>query len=223
MPNALHVFDMDETLINADCTMVWHQFLVDKGFASHQFIEEDQRLMALYAQGKLDINEYLQFSLSPISHLSKVWLRALIEECIDKHIISTQFPESVRLIDSLKQDNVDILIISASAAFLIEPLAQRMGIKHAIGVDLVDDGQYYHAQISGTPSYREGKVTRLQQWQNKQTKTYHELHFYTDSINDLPLCEYADYVYLVNPCSRLKRYFTERHLPHWTVLNWGSL
>ncbi|MEF1164968.1 HAD-IB family hydrolase, partial [Vibrio parahaemolyticus] len=50
MSKPLYVFDMDEALINADCAMIWNVFLVEKGIATQSnFIEEDQRLMALYA------------------------------------------------------------------------------------------------------------------------------------------------------------------------------
>lgn len=54
MSSPLYVFDLDETLIQGDCAMIWNAFLVDKGIAtSADFIAEDRRLMALYAQGKM--------------------------------------------------------------------------------------------------------------------------------------------------------------------------
>ena len=92
------------------------------------------------------------------------------------------------------------------------------GIPNALGIDLVVADNRYSAEIDGIPSYREGKVTRLKQWLETQPDNYSEIHFYTDSVNDLPLCEYTDYAYLVNPCPRLKEH-TNR--PNWTVLSWG--
>ncbi|MCV5990083.1 HAD-IB family hydrolase, partial [Escherichia coli] len=75
----------------------------------------------------------------------------------------------------------------------------------------------YSAEIAGVPSYREGKVIRLKAWLDSQPESYSEVHFYTDSINDLPLCEYADYAYLVNPCPQLK---ARADNANWTVLSW---
>lgn len=86
-----------------------------------------------------------------------------------------------------------------------------------MGIELVTEDDRYTAKVSGVPSYREGKVTRLEQWLSARDETYSEIHFYTDSINDLPLCERADYAYLVNPCPRLKAIANRSN---WTILHW---
>ncbi|MDW1988439.1 HAD-IB family hydrolase, partial [Vibrio sp. 811] len=70
MSKPLYVFDMDETLINADCAMIWNAFLVEKGIATQSnFIEEDQRLMVLYAEGKMDMEDYLEFCMAPLADM----------------------------------------------------------------------------------------------------------------------------------------------------------
>ena len=52
MTKPLYVFDMDETLVNADCAMLWHEFLVEQKIATNpNFIAEDKRLMGLYVKG----------------------------------------------------------------------------------------------------------------------------------------------------------------------------
>lgn len=218
MPKPLYVFDMDETLINGDCAMIWNVFMVEKGIATQpNFIEEDQRLMALYAKGQMNMEDYLQFSMAPLANLSMMQVNKLVEECVETHILSKQFTQAKILIEQLSQDGIDMVIISASVTFLVEAVGRRLGISTALGIDLIETDNRYTAKISGIPSYREGKVTRLKQWLDAQTDTYSEIHFYSDSINDLPLCEFADYAYLVNPCPRLKAHANK---PNWTVLSW---
>lgn len=218
MSKPLYVFDMDETLINADCAMIWNEFLVEKGIATEpNFIEEDQRLMKLYAEGKMDMEDYLEFCMSPLSNVPIEQVNMLVAECVDKQILPKQFKQSKTLIEQLTRDGVDMVIISASVTFLVEAVGQGIGIPTALGIDLVEQQGSYSAEISGIPSYREGKVTRLQQWLEAQSESYSEVHFYTDSINDLPLCQHADFAYLVNPCPRLKEHANQ---PNWTVLNW---
>ncbi len=218
MSHLLYVFDMDETLINADCSMLWNAFLVEKGIATEpNFLEEDQRLMGLYAQGELDMEDYLAFAMAPITHLPIAEVHQLVEECLNSHVMPTLFQSASSLLEQLKRDGIDILIISASVSFLVEAVARRLGLTQALGIDIVEKEGCYSAQISGVPSYREGKVTRLEAWVKQQPKSYSEVHFYTDSINDLPLCEYADYAYLVNPCPQLAEF---SHRENWTVLNW---
>ncbi|WJT10680.1 HAD family hydrolase [Vibrio harveyi] len=219
MSKPLYVFDMDETLINADCAMIWNEFLVEKGIATEpNFIEEDLRLMGLYAEGKMEMEDYLVFSMKPIENMPIKEVNALVEECVEKHILAKQYPQAKTLIEQLSGDGIDMVIISASVTFLVTAVGRHLGIPTALGIDLVVSDNRYTAEIDGIPSYREGKVTRLKQWLATQAKSYSEIHFYTDSINDLPLCECANYVYLVNPCPRLK---VHADRPNWTLLNWG--
>lgn len=218
MSTPLYVFDMDETLINADCAMIWNEFLVEKGIAADAgFIAEDQRLMGLYADGKLDMEDYLNFSMAPLADMPKADVDALVAECVESHILAQQFNQSKTLIAQLQRDNIDMVIISASVTFLVQAVGRRLGIPVALGIDLVESNNRYTSQILGVPSYREGKVIRLNQWLAAQDKDYSEVHFFTDSINDLALCEHADFAYLVNPCPKLKAHANQ---PNWTILSW---
>ncbi len=218
MSKPLYVFDMDETLINADCAMIWNAFLVEKGIATEpNFIEEDKRLMKLYAEGKMNMEDYLEFSMAPLSNMPIEQVKTLVAECVETQILPKQFRQSKTLIEQLTRDGIDMIIISASVAFLVETVARRLGISTSLGIDLIERLGTYSAEISGIPSYREGKVTRLQQWLAAAPESYTEIHFFTDSINDLALCQYADFAYLVNPCPRLEVYANQ---PNWTVLRW---
>ena len=218
MSKPLYVFDLDETLVNADCAMIWNAFLVEKGIATQAgFIEQDLHLMRLYAEGKMNMEDYLAFSMAPVANMPIEQVNALVEECVETRILAKQFRQSKSLIEQLSRDSIDMVIISASVTFLVAAVGHRLGISTALGIDLVARDNRYTAEIEGIPSYREGKVTRLKQWLAKQPVSYTEIHFFSDSINDLPLCEYADFAYLVNPCPRLK---VHAGRPNWTLLHW---
>ncbi|OEF28108.1 HAD family hydrolase [Vibrio rumoiensis] len=219
MTNPLYVFDMDETLINADCAMLWHEFLVEQGIVTtSDFLEQDKALMALYAKGEMDMQDYLNFSIAPLSQLNITQVADLADQCVEEKILPKLFPQAKMLIEALHQQKVTMLIISASVSFLVTAVAKRIGIQHAIGIDLVERNCGYTPNILGTPSYQEGKVVRLQQWNNNQSESFSEIHFYTDSINDLALCEHADFAYLVNPCERLVK---QAQGTPWQILSWG--
>ena len=204
MSKPLYVFDMDETLINGDCSMIWNAFLVQKGVVNQpEFLSEDKRLMDLYIQGKMNMQEYLDFAMAPLSELSTNEVDKLVEECVESEILGQQFTQAKSLIESLSKENIDMLMISASVTFLVAAVGKQIGITHALGIDLQVENNCYTSCIQGVPSYREGKVTRLEQWLASRADQYTDIHFYTDSINDLPLCEFADHAYLVNPCPQL--------------------
>lgn len=219
MSQPLYVFDMDDTLFDADCAMLWNAFLVEEGIVTTPgFLEQDRQMMVRYTNGEMKMEDYLAFAMAPLAGMPKAQLAALVERCVDKHILPKLFPQAEALLRQLKQDGVTMVIISASVAFLVEAIARRIGIEHAIGINLVETEDSYTATIHGTPSYREGKVTCLEQWLLTRPEDYSEVHFYTDSINDLPLCLHADYAYLVNPCAQLVQHADREN---WQVLNWG--
>ncbi|MFK0570528.1 HAD family hydrolase [Endozoicomonas sp.] len=220
MSKPLYVFDLDHTLIGSDCMMEWHKFLVEKGVVSDpNFLAEERHLMSLYGKGKLNMESYLAFSLTPLKSINKADIHALVSECVETRILTTHYLEARKLLTHLNQGNHQLLMISASVTFLVEPIGQRLGIQQSLGINLLEDSGCYTPVIQGIPSYREGKVTRLQEWLALQTGTFDEIHFYTDSINDLPLCQFADFSYLVNPCARLAKY---KEHQNWTVLSWDA-
>lgn len=110
-----------------------------------------------------------------------------------------------------------MLIISASVSLLVQAVAAALEIDQALGIDveMVDGG--YSGVIAGIPSYQQGKVARLAQWREAHPQYDGEVTFYTDSINDLPLCLHADRVRLVNPRPQLQAAGAGYG---WPVLSW---
>ena len=62
----------------------------------------------------------------------------------------------------------ELLIITATNRFITEPIANEFKIDNLIACEPEEiDGQYT-GKVSGTPSYGEGKVTRLNEWLDNQ-------------------------------------------------------
>lgn len=218
MKQPLYIFDLDETLIAGDSAMLWHQFLVKKGIITDLlFLAEDRHLMALYAEGKLDMLEYLDFAMAPLRHLTKVQVDELVDECVQTCILPTLYPQARQLLDELKQANITTLLISATVSFIVHKVARKLGIQHAMGIDMQVKNGGYSAEVVGIATYREGKVKRFQSWLAEQEVAYGTTYFYTDSINDLPLCEYAQHPRVVNPCPQLQLHAEEKG---WQQLAW---
>jgi phosphoserine phosphatase len=98
------------------------------------------------------------------------------------------------------------------------PIADALGVQHLIAVQLQQDALgWMTGEIEGVPSFREGKVQRMQQWLAQQGLERRAVHitFYSDSINDLPLLEQADHPVATNPDERLRALALERG---WRIL-----
>ena len=88
-----------------------------------------------------------------------------------------------------------------------------------IAVELERNAQgWITGEIKGTPSFREGKVTRVGQWLAARGLDWAdvEMSFYSDSMNDLPLLEKARHPVATNPDARLRQLATQRG---WRILD----
>lgn len=222
MEKSLYVFDLDGTLKEGDCVRQWIDFLQKKGIISPDDFPQDiyQTFVADYDRGDMCMDGFIHHVMAPLAQMPIDTIKVMVDECVETDISPTVFVEATALIADLKQDKIDMIIISASMSFLVESTARYLGIPNALGIDLVEKNLCYGTKILGVPSYQEGKVTRLKQWlASQQDKAFSRIHFYTDSINDLPLCHLADEVCLVNPNDKFKR---QGQANGWSVLTWHT-
>jgi HAD superfamily hydrolase (TIGR01490 family) len=111
-----------------------------------------------------------------------------------------------------------VMIVTATNEFVTRPIAQAFGVQELIAVELARDSEgWITGEISGVPSFKEGKVLRVEQWLSVHQKNWQDVQitFYSDSINDLPLLQQAQIPVAVNPDTRLRQLATDRG---WRIL-----
>lgn len=218
MSHPLFVFDLDHTLISVDSSSLWNRYLVQHSIATQtNFLQSEEELMSIYASGNMDIQHYVSTIMKPLENISVVEEDNIVENFVEREIVPKIYPQARQLIQSLQQQGQKLLIISASVSLLVRAIAKRLTIDHAIGIDVTIINGCYSGIIHGVASYQQGKITCLQQWLKNHSDYDGKLTFYTDSINDLPLCQYADAIFLVNPCERLAQ---AGIIYNWPVLHW---
>ena len=95
----------------------------------------------------------------------------------------------------------------------MEPIASLHEVDSYLGcVFEVVDGRYT-GELSGIPTYKEGKITALDTWLDSQGAKAKIIHFYSDSINDRPLLERADQAFVVDPDQSLAELANDRGWP----------
>jgi HAD superfamily phosphoserine phosphatase-like hydrolase len=128
-------------------------------------------------------------------------------------------PEALALVRSHQHAGDTVMIVTATNEFVTRPIAQAFGVSELIAVDLERDASgWITGEIRGTPSFREGKVTRVAHWLDQKGLDWSdvEMTFYSDSMNDLPLLEKAHHPVATNPDARLRQLATERG---WRILD----
>jgi HAD superfamily hydrolase (TIGR01490 family) len=218
MSNALTIFDLDNTLIKGDSSTVWSRFLVREGWISDpDYLAREAMLMADYDRGEMNIADYVALIQAPLIGIPQAEVDGLVARCVREEILPRVYPQAWEVIRTLRARGEQMLVISASVSLLVQAVSDELGIDQALGIDVEMANGGYTGVIAGTPSYQHGKVVRLAQWRQAYPQLVGEVTFYTDSINDLPLCLHADRVRLVNPCPQLAA-ANEEH--RWPVLSW---
>lgn len=190
---ALAIFDLDHTLLSGDSDHAWGQFLVD-----HKIVEPERSqqqndyFYEQYKAGCLDIEEYLAFALKPLTEHPLDKMLALRETFIEERIKPLITDKSRALIAKHKNAGDQLLIITATNAFVTRPIATLLGFDELIAPEPeIIDGQYTGG-ITGIPSFQQGKVIRLEMWLAEKEIDLAGAFFYSDSHNDLPLLNIVD-------------------------------
>ncbi len=156
----LDIYDLDKTLINGDSNELWHEYLLELNILNDDFIKEDKRLMDLYAQGKLDMDEYLEFAISALNVVDKKKIDSLMDDFLKTKIEPIVHQKALEIIKNSKHK----LIISATPEFVVKPISNMLGIDECIGMRLILKDGKFTSKYEKPLSYKEGKVECFKQW-----------------------------------------------------------
>ncbi|MBE0625349.1 MAG: HAD family hydrolase [Burkholderiales bacterium] len=205
----LVLFDLDNTLLDGDSDYEWAQFLIERGVLERASYEHrNQEFFDQYKAGRLDIYAFLDFQLAPLARYPRAQLDAWNLEFMQQKIlpkISAAARELVRL--SVQAAQL-CAIVTATNSFVTAPIAREFGVAHLVATEPEQIDGRFTGKVSGTPCFREGKLTRVEQWlaaQGRRWDDFAETWFYSDSHNDLPLLERVSHPVAVRPDHPLRQ------------------
>ena len=216
----LALFDLDHTLLEGDSDYLWGQFLCDIGAVERaQFEERNLEFYRDYQAGRLDIHEYLRFALKPLAEndmsLLLEWRRRFLGEKIEPIVA----PQARALIEQHKKRGDLALILTATNLFVTEPIARMLGADDIIATRPEIIGARFSGEVAGVPCFGEGKLQCLKNWLGRHRPDCRQSWFYSDSINDLPMLEWADKPVVVHGDEALLRHAARRG---WPTLSLGG-
>lgn len=217
----LAIFDLDHTLITTDSDNAFPQFLIEKGLLDADVAAvKNAQFYQDYQNGCLNVADFVAFQIAPIMPFTPAQLSDLHREFMQKYIEPHITPMAKALVESHRAAGDVLLVISSTNEYIITPICHAFGIDNIIGTRLAtDENGHFTGSIVGTPSLREGKITRLNEWLAQRGETlasYDKTYFYSDSKNDLPLLELVDEPVAVHPDEVL---LARAQAENWAILN----
>ena len=216
----LALFDLDNTLLSGDSDFEWSQFLVEQGVLDRELFEAKN--LAFYEQykaGTLNIEEFLDFQLKPLARHARTVLDGWHAEFMQRKV-RPMMGRMARDLVAKHQTAGDVcVIVTATNSFVTAPIAREFGVTHLIATDPEEKNGEFTGRVAGTPSFREGKVLRMESWLAERGwgwGSFGESCFYSDSLNDLPLLSKVSRPIAVDPDPTLRAHAEKQG---WAVIS----
>ena len=214
----LALFDLDNTLLTGDSDFEWAQFLIEQGVLDREIYEaRNEEFFAQYKAGTLDIHEFLDFQLKPLSRHPRSVLDAWHRQFMQVKILPMVRDSARALVERHRGDIC--VVVTATNSFVTAPIAREFGIEHLIATVPEELDGEFTGQVTDIPCFREGKVQRLESWletQGRPLESFEQSWFYSDSHNDLALLARVTHPVAVDPDDTLRAH-AQAH--GWPILH----
>ncbi|MFO1219770.1 MAG: HAD family hydrolase [Burkholderiaceae bacterium] len=216
----LALFDLDGTLIAKDSDHAFGEYLVARGWAdAGEFAAANDRFYQQYLAGALDIDAYIDFATQPWRDRSPAEQAEVVASFMHEVMRPVLDARALALVRAHLDAGDRVAIVTATNEFITRPIATAFGVPTLIATELERDGAgRVTGRIRGTPSFREGKIARVEQWLATLGTRLADCRasvFYSDSTNDLALLQAVSEPVATNPGPALEAIARDRG---WRIL-----
>ena len=206
-------FDLDKTLIAENSGSLFMKHRYAKGEIGALEVAAGIGTYLQYKLGVLDIHSWTTGMMSQYRGVPEAELEEESAEWFERSVLPMLYPEAAELVREHQQAGHVVAIVSGATRFVVQPLAERLGIEHMVYTRLeVEDG-CFTGRVVEPICFEEGKIYWLQQLIEAEQIDLAKSWFYTDSITDRPLLDLVGHPVATNPDPRLYREARRRAWP----------
>lgn len=211
----LTVFDLDRTIVADNSSLDFCRYLVSKNV-----LPSSSLIYSLYSYIK---HLFFGMSLTELHHRvfehllrgkSLEQLEENVEPFLQNYLFSQIYPPALAELRLAQHLGHYTLILSNSPSFLVEKIAQFLGVNDWRATQYAVDKEKRLCHITSIMQGEE-KASCVQEIAEKLSIRREKITAYSDSFLDLPLLLSAGTPIAVNPDRRLRR-FSEQH--QWLIL-----
>src|SRR5512135_2791658 len=212
MPPVIAFFDMDYTTLDTSSGWLYFKYLRQQNRIGRRVMLRIAWWTLLYKTSAIDVNSAVPKMLSYAEHQSASRLMAesyvWFDQVLKKHIA----PRAVEHIDFHRRQDQQVVLISASTQFAVQPVAEHLHLDF-LCTQLIEHNDELTGAVVDPPCYGEGKVVWAQRYASEQGADLRDAYLYTDSHSDQPLLDVVGHPIAVNPDARLKHLARQRNWP----------
>jgi HAD superfamily hydrolase (TIGR01490 family) len=211
-------FDLDKTVIARSSTFAFSRPLYQGGLINRRTVLRSAYAHVVFLLAGAD-HDQMERMRSYLSSMVTGWevqqVREIVAETLVELIQPAVYAEAVALIDQHHAAGRDVVVVSASGAELVEPIAAMLGADDVIATRMVvEDGRYTGAVAFY--AYGENKAAAMRDLAAVHGYRLDDSYAYSDSATDIPMLATVGHPVAVNPDRALRREAAARG---WPVLD----
>lgn len=146
-------------------------------------------------------------------------IHSMARDCHDEIVRPRFFAEGGRCVESHRRAGRQVVLVTGSVDFTIQPLAEELGVNGMLARSLVESNGVFTGELDGPPIGEEEKVRQMRRYAEENGIDLSKSYAYGDSIADLPMLEAVGMPHVVNPDRALQAIARARGWPthRWTV------
>ncbi|GIG53836.1 HAD family hydrolase [Demequina activiva] len=199
-------FDLDKTIIATSSSMAFSRPFYDGGLITRSHALRTAYAQFLFLVGGADERQTTRLRDS-LSDLIKGWevakVRQIVQETVHEHIDPVVYDEALALIRRHQQNGRDVVIVSASARDVVEPIAQLLGADAVVASELEVKKGFYTGEITFY-AYGEAKADAVRALAEDKGYDLSRSFAYSDSITDTPMLDAVGHGFVINPDRQLR-------------------
>lgn len=205
-------FDLDKTIIATSSATAFSRPFFAGGLITRRDVLRTAYAQFLFLLGRADADQtdrLRAFLSSMVTGWDVAQVSSIVNETLHLNIEPTVYAEALALIDEHHAAGRDVVVVSASGAELVEPIAEMLGADHVIATQMeIVDGRY----TGGIAFYNfgENKAAAILELAAEQGYDLADCYAYSDSVTDAPLLDAVGHGSVVNPDRGLRRMAAER-------------
>lgn len=210
MQKSYALFDFDGTLIRGDSIVRFLLFANKQGLAGTGALLRAGLMAAAYGCHLCTAERAKQQSLSFLAGKTEREIAALSERFCREVLVPNLYPDGVRELKKRRREGAEVLLVTASPAFYLEPLKKRLPVTAIIGTRMHVENGVYTGLMAGMNCRGVQKPLRLAEYlaARGDMVDYHTSWAYGDSASDQPMLALCGNKAAINPKKRLQKKLT---------------
>ncbi len=206
-------FDMDKTILSENSATLYMRYRYERGELSKRDLLMGLGAYLKYKIGILDLRSWTIEMMVQFRGQSEKELAEQAIAWVEDSVVETIYPEAEQLVEEHLAESHVVAIVSGATAFVVRPIAARLGIEHILYTRLEVENGLFTGRVIEPICFEEGKIYWLQQFIDEHEIDLAKSYFYTDSISDLPLLDLVGHPVATNPDPVLYRTAVKRRWP----------